>query len=454
MTFFEIMCANILSVGTTAIFYLCASLLLLGDIPYKNRKHYYSIFGAGMLYIFALSLAGTIFFKTGLFATPHNGGETVFDYITICAMMLFLRVMYEKSWGTYLATSVFLHIMYDFGWNLADVFAPNKFYHLEHMSDRRQYLFYEWVVVPFCLFLVLLLLYKTRAGKLFGQWEEQKLKNSVLVFLGLYPVIQQAVQEAVEISAKDMGYNPATAVIFLLIIYMIFIYTGREEMQQRRIEEQNISLKQQGAYIESLESLQREVRRFRHDFKNMMSGMYLQAEEGNLEAIQGYIQEMTEDFDLQVGSQIRLMNQLANIRVTEVKGLFLEKMKIMQEEEIRWELEVLRPFEMTRLRSTDLCRCLGILLDNAIEEVKGREDGRIHIMISSQNDYTTFRIKNTLYSAVDFHKLGDHGYSSKGQGRGIGLSNYKKILAKYERAMPFTTIRDGYFIQELKIQEG
>lgn len=61
MTFFEIMCANILSVGMTAIFYLCASLLLLGDIPYKNRKHYYSIFGAGMLYIFALSLAGTIF---------------------------------------------------------------------------------------------------------------------------------------------------------------------------------------------------------------------------------------------------------------------------------------------------------------------------------------------------------------------------------------------------------
>lgn len=63
MTFFEIMCANILSVGMTAIFYLCASLLLLGDIPYKNRKHYYSIFGAGMLYIFALSLAGTIFSK-------------------------------------------------------------------------------------------------------------------------------------------------------------------------------------------------------------------------------------------------------------------------------------------------------------------------------------------------------------------------------------------------------
>lgn len=454
MTFFEAMCANIFSMGMTTIFYVCASLLLLGNIPYKNRKHYYSIFGALILYIFAVSLAGTIFYKAGLFDLPHNGGETVINYFTICGTMLFLRVMYEKSWGTYLAAAVFLNILYEFGWNLADIFAPDKFYYLDNMSDRRQYLFYEWVVIPFCLFLVILLLCTTRAGKLFGQWEEQKLKKSVLVFLGLYPILQQAVQEAVEISAKDMGYNPATAVIFLLIIYMIFIYTGREEMQRRRIEEQNISLQQQGTYIENLEGLQREVRRFRHDFKNMMSGMYLQAEAGNFEAIQGYIQEMTEDFDMQVGSQIRLMNQIANIRLMEVKGLFLEKMKIMQEEKIYWELEVLKPFEMTRLRSTDLCRCLGILLDNAIEEVKGREDGQIHIMISRQNDYTTFRIKNTLYSTVDFHKLGDHGYSSKGQGRGIGLSNYKKILAKYERAMPFTTIRDGYFIQELKIQEG
>lgn len=454
MTFFEVMCANILSVGMTTIFDVCALLLLLGNIPYKNRKHYYSIFGALMLYIFTVSLAGTIFFKTGLFALPHNGGETIINYFTICGTMLFLRVMYEKSWGTYLAAAVFLNILYEFGWNLADIFAPNKFFHLDNMSDRRQYLFYEWGVVSLCLFLVLLLLYKTRAGELFGQWEEQKLKKSVLIFLCLCPILQQAVQETVEISAKDVGYNPATAVIFLLIIYMIFIYTGREEMQQRRIEEQNISLRQQGAYIENLEGLQREVRRFRHDFKNMMSGMYLQAEEGNLEAIQGYIQEMTEDFDMQVGSQIRLMNQLANIRLMEVKGLFLEKMKIMQEEEIRWELEVLRPFEMTRLRGTDLCRCLGILLDNAIEEVRGREDGQIHIMISSQNDYTTFRIKNTLYSAVDFHRLGDHGYSSKGQGRGIGLSNYKKILGRYERAVPYTTIHDGYFIQELKVQEG
>ncbi|MCI8796295.1 MAG: sensor histidine kinase [Dorea sp.] len=454
MSFFEIICGNLLSISITVIFHVCVSLLLLGEIPYKNRKHYYTIFGSLILYIFLVALIGSIFFKMGMFAWPHEGGEIIFNYVEIVGIMLFLRVMYEKPYEICLATSVFQIILYAVGWNLADIFSPDKFYHLEIQSDRLEYLFYEWVIVPLALLLVIGLLYGTKAGKLFSQWEEQKLGPAVLIFLILYPALSQIVQETVEISAKDAGYNPATTFIFLLIIYMIFMHTGREGIQQKRIEDQEVSLRQQGAYIENLEGLQKEVRRFRHDFKNMMSGMYLQAEEGNLEAIQGYIQEMTEDFDLQVGSQIRLMNQLANIRVTEVKGLFLEKLHTMQREEIHCELDVLKPFKETRVRSTDLCRCLGILLDNAMEEVQGKKDGRIQIMISSQSGYTTFLVKNTLYSAVDFHKLGIAGYSTKGNGRGIGLNNYKRILGKYEKALSLTTIQDGYFIQELKIQES
>lgn len=454
MTFLEVLCGNFISMGLDTLFFISAAILLLGEIPYKNRKHYYTIFGVMMLYIFLGDLLATVFFKTGLFALPHNGGELLYMYIRIIGMMLWLRVMYSKPYTTLLAIAVFLNILYEVGWNFADIFSTNKIYNLSILSDRREYLFWEWVVIPFFLILVLLLLYKTNARKMMEQWEGQKLKPGVVVFLGLYPPLSQFVQEIIDISAKEVGYNPATAFVFLLIVYMIFIHTGREGIQQKRIEDQNVSLVQQGAYIENLEGLQKEVRRFRHDFKNMMSGMYLQAEEGNLAAIQNYIQEMTDDFDLQVGSQIRLMNQLANIRMTEMKGLFLKKMKTMQEEEIHWELEVLKPFEKTRMRSTDLCRCLGILLDNAIEEVQGKNDGLIHIMISSHSGFTTVRVKNTLYSAVDFHKIGTMGYSTKGKDRGIGLANYKEILEKYEKALPITTIQDGCFIQELKIQEA
>ena len=147
------------------------------------------------------------------------------------------------------------------------------------------------------------------------------------------------------------------------------------------------------------------------------------------------------------------LNQLANVHMAEIKGLLLEKLAWMQKEEIHCDLEVLHPFEGTRMRSTDLCRCLGILMDNAADEVRGKEDARIHLMISSQNGCTTFRVKNTLYGKVDFQRLGTAGYTTKGEGRGIGLESYRKILGRYDFVFPFTAIQDGYFVQELLIQE-
>jgi len=105
------------------------------------------------------------------------------------------------------------------------------------------------------------------------------------------------------------------------------------------------------------------------------------------------------------------------------------------------------------MRAKDLCRCLGILIDNAMDEVRGKEHPRIHIMVSCQEGCTTFRVKNKLYSQVDFHKIWQQGYSTRGTDRGIGLASYRNILRRYEDVFPSTAIQDGCFVQELKIQE-
>ncbi|WP_418490802.1 sensor histidine kinase [Frisingicoccus sp.] len=224
-------------------------------------------------------------------------------------------------------------------------------------------------------------------------------------------------------------------------------------MQKQQIDAQKINLQQQAAYIKNLESLQHEVRRFRHDFKNMMSGMYLQAQDGNISAVQTFIQNITADFDHQVEGELKLMNQLANIHHLAVKSLVLTKLEQMKQSNIHYHLEVFRTFDKTQLRETDLCRCLGILIDNAIEAVQGHPEGQIHMIISSQGDYTTFLVKNTLHEAIDFHKIGTVGYSTKNKDRGVGLASYHRILSQYGFALPSTTVKNGFFIQELKIIE-
>ncbi|MBW4872927.1 MAG: GHKL domain-containing protein, partial [Paeniclostridium sp.] len=60
-------------------------------------------------------------------------------------------------------------------------------------------------------------------------------------------------------------------------------------------------------------------------------------------------------------------------------------------------------------------------------------------------------VSNTYKEKIeDISNLFKDGYSSKGEGRGIGLSNLKEILNNYENAY-FTIKAEGEFIQKLDI---
>ena len=391
MSFWELFCSNTFGLTISVLFMLWISMLLLERKPYQIRERKVKIIACTILFICVWALIGTVFYKVGIFRWRYNAGQILFTYMGMTGAMSYLYFLYRENLLTCWISAVFLEMLESFAVHIGVFFSPNMTFHLDILGER---------------------------------------------------------------VGND---NAVVSLLYLLIVFIIFGYAGRQEMQKKQIQTQQISMQQQNAYIESLEKLQSEMRRFRHDYKNMMSGMYLQAKEGNMEAVQNFIQDMTIDFDYQVGEQIRRLTQLGNIHMLEVKGLLLGKIEKMQQEQISCELEVLHPFDRTRLRTTDLCRCLGILIDNAIDEVQGKKDKKpkpqIHIMISSQEECTTFQVRNPLYSNIDFHKIWQQGYSTRGADRGIGLASYKSILEHYENVFSLTTIRDGYFIQELKIQE-
>ncbi len=186
-------------------------------------------------------------------------------------------------------------------------------------------------------------------------------------------------------------------------------------------------MQQQNAYIESLEGLQREVRRFRHDYKNMMAGMYAQAKEGDADAVRQLIWEVTDDFESQVGGWIQEMTQLGNVHMMEVKGLLLGKAEEMKKERIAFELEVFRPFLKTGMRGTDLCRCLGILLDNAIDacmELPPKER-LIRLFMEMKGNYLYLVLTNTAGGGKK-----KHFGSSRGEGHGFGLSRLDEAVRR------------------------
>lgn len=427
--------------------------MLLGRIPRQGGSYRAKSLLLALLLALIMAILGAISFRIGAWQWIYGTGALIWVYFVMASEVLLLRILYRVPLRECGLAVLMSEMLYSYGEILAELYAYGKVYNLSIASERRSYLFWFFVITPACLLLCGLVIYKSGAWKIYRQWMEQDEKNKgILALLVFYPILHFML-DAVTDNEKTGWVSLLLPVSLLLVIHMIFVYVGRDWQQKQYIAAQQLSIRQQTVYIEKMEQIQSELRGFRHDFKNMMAGMYLQAKEGDLEAVQAFIQEMTEDFDRQVGDQVRLLNQLANIHMVEVKGLLLEKLGQMQKDEIRCELEVLRPFEGTRMRSTDLLRCLGILVDNAVDEVRGKKDARIHLMISSQNGCTTFRVKNTLYGTVDFQSLGTEGYTTKGAGRGIGLESYRKILGKYDFVFPFTAIQDGFFVQELKIQE-
>ena len=111
---------------------------------------------------------------------------------------------------------------------------------------------------------------------------------AMVVLLSLTEIIERANLSVI----VGLGF---TSIIYVVIL-MMFIYFRRASMlQEEKTQMQTEMLEQQEMYIQELESIQSSMRSFRHDYKNMMSSLYLQSREGNMEEVEKNIHGLIDD---------------------------------------------------------------------------------------------------------------------------------------------------------------
>jgi hypothetical protein len=452
MSFLSVFVHNTVSIVVSLVYVVFVGMAVLKILPANPRKYGLCRIALATVCHVSVILLATVFYKKGLLAYIFNNILLAYVLLignALCVCLVF-REKFRRCWGI----TLFTQIIVEYSGTLSFLIFTDRPLVLNIPEERQVYMLVNYGVGPGVFFLLLYLLYKMKIGDAYRRWlEHGEFWSRGMICLSAYPILFYGATDLLMGSGVSRNVSWGITLLMLFAALVLFHHMGMEEWQRREFASQQIILQQQDVYIKTLEGMQEEMRRFRHDYKNMMSGLYLTAREGELAKTHCFIQEMTEDFDSQIGDRIRQMGQLGNVCMTEVKGLLLTKLAQMQRDGTVCELEVMHPFQGTRCRITDLCRCLGILIDNAMEEVRGREDARVHIMISSQEGYTTFRVKNRLYHTVDVHKIWQQGYSTKGADRGLGLASYRKILAGYEDVLPATAVQEGYFIQEFKVRE-
>ena len=97
----------------------------------------------------------------------------------------------------------------------------------------------------------------------------------------------------------------------------------------------------------------------------------------------------------------------------------------------------------------DLCKVVGILIDNAIEASLESEMKELHVGIETGDGSASIIIANTCINEPNVNHLFKRGVSTKGKNRGLGLCNVKNILAQYPSVFLQTTVDQNFFFQEL-----
>lgn len=256
------------------------------------------------------------------------------------------------------------------------------------------------------------------------------------------------------ISYGDFKYLSVIYVILIIIIAILIITVSfsivREVQYKRNMQE----IENYYKYTLQIEQINNEMRKFRHDYVNILSTMSDYIRENDMEGLRNYF--TTEILPMQDSMQMNAVkiNGIENLKIREIKGLVTTKILQAQEMNISISVEVNEQITKIDMPTIDLSRIIGIIIDNAIEASENiDEDPLIRIAFLKNSDVSvTFIVMNKCEDDIPrVHTLFQENFTTKKGNSGLGLSTLKEITESKSNVLLDTTIENNYFVQKVEI---
>ena len=258
---------------------------------------------------------------------------------------------------------------------------------------------------------------------------------------------------------KGSSYIRLLSVITGLIFILLCTYITVSVLKNIKLETNNkiesAKLEQQKKYILALEKNNNEIRKFKHDFNNIILGLdgYINNDNFDKERLKKYFNSTIMNFNNNIELNNIVIAKLNSIKVSSLKSLITNKVLVAQNNNIDVDINIQGEIHDFYTDEMQLSRILGILLDNAIEaSLEVPHDKKIEMNIIQIDKTTDIQISNTFNNTgtpiADFNK---EGFSTKGTNRGLGLSSAHEIANKLNMLLN-TEIDGNTFIQNLSIE--
>lgn len=236
------------------------------------------------------------------------------------------------------------------------------------------------------------------------------------------------------IEAKNQNYLSGKDYLQLLyFIGLMFVVINEWQRSKVETEKKKAELEMNRLYYSAYEELVALIRDRQHDIKNHINTIYSIIYTTNSYEELVERQKQYCNFVLESSKETQILLAAGNPLIS---GFLYQKNQEIKSRgmQVDYKLEKISfPLAATEY---EIIEMLGILVDNAIEELAeaDHESKKIVIGYTWDEQWDIFYVSNTSrnYSTAEIARFFERNYSSKGNGRGIGLDKMRRKLQQLD----------------------
>ena len=197
-------------------------------------------------------------------------------------------------------------------------------------------------------------------------------------------------------------------------------------------------------HYQEVENMYRQIRGWRHDYRNHIQVMKSYAASNDMDAIKRYLDELDTDLST-VDVAIKTGNAMAD-------AILNSKISLARSRQIPVTVDAHIPVAL-KMSELDLCVIIGNLFDNAIEAnlPLPEEKRMIRVYMDMKNTQLYMSFTNMTASKKRI-KEGGRFRTTKGEGHGFGLVRVDDIVARYDGYLSRNS-EDGAFTTEILLPQ-
>ena len=248
-----------------------------------------------------------------------------------------------------------------------------------------------------------------------------------------------------------------TTLPFITVLLAVAMLAGSDFLYAQQIERtkqaEDQALQQ---YTLDVERQAQDINSFRHDYMNILMSLEEYVKDSdNVELKKFFYEKILKTGSILYKNAAFELQNLRKILNKEMKSILIVKLEKMLSENIQVEFEANEPIDDVPIDIIVMVRIIGILLDNAIEEVMHleKENREIHIALVKEGADTIFCVSNNCReNEYILTALTKKNFTTKGKGRGFGLNNLAGFASKYDNLFVETKYNNKRFTQIVTIE--